>query len=246
MNSTIDLGGPGVACSAMRVRRLLAGELPGDERARVQSHFDGCERCRATGREIALERERLLADVPFETFAAGVAEKLAESRVLRPSFGRRLMRAAPLAIAATLLVLGGAPIALKVLRGDDGYGTRTKGGAGASLFVQDAQGTRELAAATVVAPGAKLLVNLKPGGRAFAAVVLAEPGELSVIYEGPAKAGPLPESFEWTGKGRAELVIIYADDAVHADALRSRLASGKPVEPDDTGADVVTFRLRRD
>src|SRR5438105_8764716 len=89
----------------MRVRRLAAGELTGAELERTQAHVDGCERCAATQREIAVEREALQRDVPFPAFAAGVAEKLAQ----RPqqSFSRwvPLAAAAALALAAGALVL---------------------------------------------------------------------------------------------------------------------------------------------
>src|SRR5207237_2854217 len=71
-----DLGGPGPACSALRVRRFAAGELSGVEQERMQAHVDGCSRCQAALREIETEKARLLRDVPFEQFAAGVAEKL--------------------------------------------------------------------------------------------------------------------------------------------------------------------------
>ena len=40
-----DLGGPGPACSALRVRRFVAGELSGVERERMQAHLEGCARC---------------------------------------------------------------------------------------------------------------------------------------------------------------------------------------------------------
>ena len=33
----LDLGGPGAGCSAMRVRRLLAGELSGVEKERTEA-----------------------------------------------------------------------------------------------------------------------------------------------------------------------------------------------------------------
>ncbi|HMC35263.1 MAG TPA: hypothetical protein VKH65_12675, partial [Myxococcales bacterium] len=68
----VDLGGPGTGCSAMRVRRLTAGELQGADRDRTQQHVDGCARCQAVLRELADERVRLARDVPFDAFAAGV------------------------------------------------------------------------------------------------------------------------------------------------------------------------------
>ncbi len=225
----LDLGGPGPGCSAMRVRRLLAGELSGAEKERAQAHLAGCARCAETEREIAQEKAALLRDVPFPAFAAGVAERLAQ----RP---RRSMitRWAPLAAAAGLsLVAGGL-----LLRPSDTESVRSKGAATAQLFVQDARGVRVLGAAESVAPGAQLRLSLHPAGRRYAAAVLIEPGETSVLYSGAAVNGPLPQAFEWTGQGAATLLVVLSDQPLEAAQLRS--AQDAP-----RGADVVQVQLRR-
>src|SRR5216684_5029577 len=103
-------GGPGTACSAMRVRRLVAGELQGTDRERTQQHVDGCARCQSVLTELADERARLARDVPFEAFAAGVAEKLAQAH--QPP---RFVRWAPLAAAAALLLVVGTALTLSRL-----------------------------------------------------------------------------------------------------------------------------------
>ena len=227
----LDLGGPGPGCSALRVRRLLAGELSGVEKERTEAHVAGCERCAATQREIAAEREALRRDVPFPQFAAAVAEKLA--RRPQRSF---VARWAPLAAAAGLALVAGSVL---VLRPADTERERTKGGsASAQLFVQDARGVREMAAGDAVAEGARLLLSLHPGSRKHAAAILLEPGESSVIYAGPAVNGPLPQSFEWTGKGVATLLVVLSDSKVDPTSLRS--AADAP-----RGSDVLTVTLHR-
>src|SRR6266404_277358 len=128
----LDLGGPGPGCSALRVRRLLAGELSGVEKERTEAHVAGCARCAAVQQEIAAEREALRRDVPFPQFAAAVAEKLAH----RPQ--RSLVsRWAPLAAAAGLLLDTGTVL---VLRPTETETVRPKGAASAQLFVQDKSG----------------------------------------------------------------------------------------------------------
>lgn len=196
----LDLGGPGFGCSAMRVRRLAAGELTGAEKERTLAHLAGCERCTATQREIALENEQLRRDVPFPQFAAGVAEKLAQ----RPQ--RTASRWLPLAAAAALALVAG----LQVLRPTDTETVRSKGGASAQVFVQDSGGVRELGG-DAVAQGARLLVSLHPAGRKTVSVELIEPGETSVIYQGRAVNGPLPQAFEWTGSQKATLRIVFSN-----------------------------------
>jgi hypothetical protein len=214
----LDLGGPGPGCSAMRVRRLAAGELAGVEKERTLAHVAECPRCLEVQREILEEREALRREVPFPAFAAGVAEKLAQ-RPQRPSVARRAVtRWAPLAAAAGLALVAGRA----VLRPADTESVRGKGAATAQLFVQDARGARELARGEPVAQGARLLLSLHPGGRKQATAVLIEPGETSVIYAGPALNGPLPQAFEWTGSGKATLLIVLSDQPLDASRIRGR------------------------
>jgi anti-sigma factor RsiW len=88
----------GVTCSAMRVRRLVHGELLESERGSVEAHVDGCGRCRRTVEELREEREALRRDAPFPAFAAGVAEKLAAGRT-KPRLASRMMGVAAAAAA---------------------------------------------------------------------------------------------------------------------------------------------------
>ena len=226
----LDLGGPGAGCSAMRVRRLLAGELSGVEKERTEAHVEGCERCAAVRQEIAAEREALRRDVPFPQFAAAVAEKLAR----RPQH-RFATRWAPLAAAAGVALIAGT---LLVRRPVETETVRAKGAASARLFIQDGKEVRELSAGDAVPEGARLLLSLRPAGRKRAAAVLVEAGETSVIYQGRAVNGTLPQAFEWTGKGVATLLVVLSDSAVDAKSIRS--AADAP-----RGADVLTVTLRR-
>ena len=226
----VDLGGPGPGCSALRVRRLLAGELSGVEKERTEAHLADCPRCAAVREEIAAEREALRRDVPFPQFAAAVAEKLAHKP--QRSFAARW---APVAAAAGVLLIAGTAL---VIRPADTERERSKGAASAQLFIKDARGVRELAAGEAVAPGARLLLSLQPAGRKQAAAVLLEPGEASVIYSGPAVSGTLPEAFEWTGNGVATLLVVLSDTTV--DAAKIRSAADAP-----RGSEVLAVTLHR-
>jgi hypothetical protein len=212
----------------MRVRRLLAGELAGAEKERVERHLAECARCAETQREVALEAEALRRDVPFPAFAAGVAERLAQ----RPKRSM-IARWAPLAAAAGLALASGAAL---VLRPADTE-VRIKGAATAQLFVEDARGVRELHE-EAVARGAKLLLALHPAGRKSVAAVLIERGETSVLYSGAAVNGPLPQAFEWTGQGAATILIVFANEPL--DAAKLHGAQDAP-----RGSDVVEVKLHR-
>jgi hypothetical protein len=241
MMQTLDLGGPGPGCSAMAVRRLVAGELQGAERDRLSDHVKGCARCQVTERELATERTELAAAIPFDRFAAGVAERLA--RPAKVSRFSRPMAWASMAIAASLLAVVGAQVWLHEL----GQGsprevaTRVKGGAGAQLYVQDQSGSRALGPNESVASGAKLLLSLEPAGHRFAAAALVDRDGPAVLYVGPAKAGPLPQAFEWTAEGTARLIVQYADQPIDQGSFLNLL--GKGLGP-PAGAEQVTLELK--
>ena len=239
-----SLGGPGVACSAMRVRRLAAGELSGDDRTRTEAHVAGCARCQETGRELAAERARLEADLPFETFAAGVAERLAA--VPRP---RRSFRGVGLALAAGLAAAVAVPALLRVAhdRGAGDGASRIKGGAELSVWVPAPGGGRALAPGEPVPGGAALRVGLPAGARRFAAVALVDRDGVVVLYAGGAAPGPLPGAFEWTGDGEGTLVAVLDDRPVDGAALARRVARGGIAAASPGGsAEVVVRSLRRE
>jgi len=213
-----------VPCSAMRVRRLLAGELAEADRSEMQAHLESCARCQRTVQELQGEREALERDMPFPAFAAGVAEKLAARRQ-RPRFAPWT---SALAAAAAILIVAGT----FVLRPSTGeMGVRSKGGAPAQIFVNDATGTRVLSAGERIADGAKLRLSLHPGARKYAAAVLLEPSEASVLYDGPAVDGPLPQAFEWTGAAREARVLVVLSDQ-ELDAKNLHHASDAPRDAD--------------
>jgi hypothetical protein len=224
----VDLGGPGTACSATRLRRFRAGELRGAELERTEQHLRECGRCQATVRELDEERARLLRDVPFESFAAGVAEKLARSAA-----PPRWSRWAPLAAAAALLVAVGTSLTLR--QSDEGV--RTKGGAAVSVFEKTGAQVKRTDGKVGSGP---IVVRLNPAGHAYVAVMLAEPAETSLLYDGPART-QLPEAFEWTGDARqATLIAVFSDRPIDAQAL---LRAGATAAP--SGAEVVRVPLER-
>lgn len=233
-----SLGGPGVACSAMRVRRLAAGELVGDERARTEAHVAGCARCRGVEGELARERARLEAELPFETFAAGVADRLATPA------RRRFPSVSALALAASVAFAVALPFAL---RGPDRRDeVRVKGGAELALYLREGEGARALAPGEPVPAGGVLRVGFSAAGRRYAAVALVDADGAVVLHAGPAEAGVLPGAFEWTGAGEGTLVLVVDDAPVDAAALADRLArGGVPAASPGGRAEVVARPLRR-
>jgi hypothetical protein len=238
-----SLGGPGVACSAMRVRRLAAGELSGEDRARTEAHVAACARCRATERELEAERARLDGDLPFEAFAAGVAERLAAA----PPPPRRRFRAAGLALAASLAAAVAIPALLRLGPDRGGEpGSRTKGAPELALWASSPAGARPLAAGEPVPDGAALRVGLPATRHRFAAVALLDRDGVVILYAGAAAPGPLPGAFEWTGAGAGALVAVLDDRPVDGAALARRLSRGGIAAASPGGsAEVVDRTLRR-
>lgn len=236
--------GPGVACSALRVRRLVAAELAGDERARTEAHLAACARCQETARALEDERRALAAALPFESFAAGVAERLA-APAARP--GRRWTRPVALAAAAAVALGLALPLLGRLARlpgAEDGW--RHKGAAELALYAKDARGVRVIAPGEPVPRGAALQVGLPPASaHGFAAVALVDRDGASVVYAGPAAAGPVGGAFEWTGEGDGELVLVLSDAPVDARALEERLARGGAAPAEGGGARVIVVPLRR-
>jgi len=233
--SAIALGGPGPGCSAMRLRRLAAGELAEPERLRLLEHLAGCARCQATRAELAEEQRQLGERLPFERFAAGVAERMAAPPVV-PSGWRRL---APLALAATLLVALSLPF-LATRERAPGEEIRLKGAAGLVLHADAPGGARPLAPGEPVPPAA-LRAVVRPGAWKEAALLLRDEDGLALLHAGPARAGPLPEAFHWTGR-EGELVLLLSE-APLSPAERDSLAAGAPPAGK---AEVVRLPLHRE
>jgi len=231
-----DLGGPGPACSALRVRRFTAGELEGVERERMQAHLEGCARCQAALREIEDEKARLVRDVPFERFAAGVAEKLAQ-----PVAPRRAWRKfVPLAAAAALLI--GIGIGRGVHKGEEDDGIRTKGSASARLYEKVGAEVVAVGPDGIVGNGPLQLVLASPD-RLQAVLLLVEGNEASILYAGPAKDARAP--FEWVGPAKsATLMTILSDQPLDAEAVRRGVAEqGAAGAP--KGAEVIARPIVR-
>lgn len=244
---TLDLGGPGVACSRMTLRRLSAGELPPEAAARAGAHLAGCARCQAEARAQEVEARALQQELPFEAFAAGVAERLAAgaARPATPAW----RRAAPLALAAALALGVAVPLVGRLSAERSGLlgepaGTRLKGGPAATLHLREGGVSRALAPGEPIPPGGALRLALAPAGRRFAAVALLDEDGPVLLQGGAAEATPGP-AFEWTGRGGA-LVVVFDDAPVDGAALLGRLARGGPgAAAPGAQAEVVVLQLRR-
>ena len=219
MATTVDLGGPGAPCSKSKVRRLLAGELSPEERARVSAHLLGCERCRAEGRELAAEREALVSALPFEQFASGVAERLARTQPARPRFWRW----APLLAAASVLIVA-VPLALRERTSEEQY-DGIKGSGPVQLYVKDARGVHAWQPGEGIPESADVHAELRAGPHdRFAAALLVEGGQAHALYSGLAHTEggkPRVVSFGWTGNHDAQLYVSLSREPIEVQKLQA-------------------------
>ncbi len=239
MNTT-NASGPD--CSATRVRRLLAGELVDPERGATELHLSACPRCQRIRREWQADRRALETQLPFERFAAGVAERLARAQAPPRRAARRWV---PLALAATLAVGVAVPLVARLGPSPGDEVRRKGGGASVAVYVQEGGAARALGPAEPVPAAARLRVGLEPAGRRFAAVLLVDEDGAATLYAGSARAGPLPGAFEWTGR-RGELVAVVDDEPVDAEAVAGRIRRGGGVDAPAGGRRMVTkLELKR-
>jgi hypothetical protein len=212
----------------LRLRRFRAGELPAAEGAEVERHAAACAPCRARLRAFDDEQRQFERAIPFDRFAGGVERA---HRVPR-------RRSAPALYAATAAVAAVAALALIFVmpRPAPTRSNHLKGGTSATLLVGGASGDPR-----PVAPGGR--VTLQPGERVrlgvrsdepryLAAVSIDEAGAVTALYpeHGPTLAvtpGPavsyLPDSLEFTGRGRERVVLVLAARAVAVESLAQAL-----------------------
>jgi len=101
---------------------LALGVLPGDERDGALAHVEACPRCQAIVDELSRTADDLLAAIPRAEppldFCAAVMARVRPARERRPA-QRRWANLAAAAVAAVLLVAGGAAVALRLQDQDE-------------------------------------------------------------------------------------------------------------------------------
>jgi hypothetical protein len=216
----------------MRVRRLVAGELQDADEQSAAEHVRGCARCQAVLGEIEAERARLARDVPFESLASGVAEKLARP----PPRALRASRLVPLAAAAALLLVVGTQIPRS------GPEVRGKGGAAVALYQRQGASAVALDAAGKTSGAGP--IALQVSGGAYAAAVLVEAGGTTLLYAGEAKLA-VQHPFLWTGgERRATIVVVVSDRPLDGEAVRWAVARDG-AEGAPPGSEVIVRPVER-
>lgn len=199
----------------LTLRRLLAEE-PLD--AAVAAHVKECAECTARLGKLKEEQKAFEADIPFERFAAGV-EKSARQQRAAPR------RSSTVTVLMALAACFVAFFAGKQVLEEGTGGNRVKGGGAVDLVIAGAAGQREAAELEQLASGERIRIGVS-GHRYVVALSIDDAGEVSTIYaeQLPGEAQTwLPESFEFTGKGREHLVVVLSDEPVGAEVVATQL-----------------------
>lgn len=208
------------------LRRLRAGELVGEDAARLSAHAAGCARCARIQRELEAEDAAVRAAVPLEKLQARL-EDAAAAKVVPL---RRISRAAPVIALALAAGIAGLVLAPRLASRQVAVENRTKGGLGLEVYVGGVGEPRRVDGREV-ALGAGENVRLKVHGnghRYVAVVSVDENGQVSPIYFSNGESLPLagaeellPQSIAFDGRGRERLVVLFSDGPLARDAVES-------------------------
>jgi hypothetical protein len=199
----------------LTLRRFLAEE-PLD--AETTDHLRGCAECTARLGKLKEEQRQFEAEIPFERFATGV-EKAA--RVQQRRAPSSTMVRVVIALAACFVAFFAGRQVLEEGAG----GNRIKGGGAVDFVIAGPAGQRPAAELEQLASGERVRIGVS-GYRHVVALSIDDGGEVSTVYAEtlPGEAQTwLPDSIEFTGKGREHLVVVLSDAPVGAEVLAAQL-----------------------
>jgi hypothetical protein len=217
------------------LRRFFAGELGEVERPAIEAHAGGCARCRTRLKEFGDEQRRFEQDISFDRFAAGVERATRTPRRVPAPKGATARWGFPaLGLAAAMaLTLTFAPM----LRPGSPGANRIKGGGSITVQIAGTGAGPQRAAATAapetLSPGERVRIGYQPGGHRYVtSLSIDDQGEVTPLYpeagrsllvgKGAAAATRyLPDSVEFTGKGKEVLLVVLSDQSLEVEAVKN-------------------------
>ncbi len=198
----------------LTLRRFLAQE---PVEAAVSEHLGSCGQCSTRLSKLKEEQRAFEAEVPLERFAAGVEKS---ARQLRHSPRKRSMVNVLIALAACFVAIFAGKQVI-----DEGGRNRVKGGASVDFVIAGPGGQRPAAELEQLASGERVRIGVS-GYPHVLALSIDDAGEVSLVYsetlEGDAQTW-LPESIEFTGKGREYVVVLLTDSPLATEAVSMQL-----------------------
>ena len=201
----------------LALRRLLAEE---SLEPSVVEHVGACGQCSTRISKFKEEQRAFEAELPFERFAAGVERAARQQKAApRKSSAVNVM----IALAACFV----AVFAGKQLLEEGGPTTNhIKGGATVDFVVAGASGQRPAGELEQLASGERIRIGVS-GHRHVLALSIDDAGEVSEVYSETLANGEgetwLPDSIEFTGKGREYVVVLLTDSPLITEAVSEQL-----------------------
>lgn len=213
---SLDGGGLRDTPGELTLRRFRAGELPGEERIRIEQRLADSAELRARLRALDDEQEAFEREVPFAEFAGGVDRARRHPPVVR----QRLPR-------GSFVALGAAAAAMALFVALPRSPTsRTKGGSQAAVSVRignvvtGAQRDARPDQIEVLVPGDRVRVGHHlEAARWLMVLSIDDAGVVTPLHprqgqavtvEATPQPSYLPDSIEFTAAGRERLVILVA------------------------------------
>lgn len=233
--------------SELTLRRFRAGELTPDDQAHVETQIANDAHLRAQMKAIAEEQAKFETDISFERFAGGVARAQRDLARKRVSWKLPALSASTMAFAAAAVFLllarpttapQGGLVSTHV-----GVGANRTKGSNAEIVaivrVASARGEQNTALPGKLFelhPGdrVRLGIHLRDSSEFVAAISTDEAGATTPVYPESGEAlrvvatkepTYLPDSFEFTGKGRETLYVLVAPAAFDVNAASQALGT---------------------
>lgn len=215
----------------LSLRRLCAGEFSAEKAAELDQHISACPVCRSKLRRLAEEQRDFQREVPFERFAGGVERARRVPRA-RPRSMWSIGFASVLAAAAVVVFFVGVPNrTYNRSKGANVEATARIATATGSMQRSMPPGSHE-----ILEPGERVRLGYQTADPRYLAVVsIDEQGEVSPLYP---EAGPalsvgvtretvyLPDSIEFTGKGREKVFLFLARNPFDSQAAKQAVTEG--------------------
>lgn len=215
----------------LSLRRLRAGELSDEQVVAADEHIAACALCRTKLRGLAEEQRAFEREIPFERFAGGVER------------ARRVPRPRPRSLWGLGLggALAAAAVAIFLMRAPAPSRNAVKGtSVEATIRIATANGSRQRVAPPgsheVLESGDRVRLGYTLAeARYLAALSVDEQGEVTPLYPesghalavaASAETVYLPDSVEFTGRGREKVFLFLARRPFDVQAARQAITAG--------------------
>jgi len=212
------------------LERLVADDLTGGDHQAVQSHLDGCERCRGEVARLRADIDSFTREVPFGAFEARQRARL--ERAPGRSFWRLFF---PLGLGLAAAMAAVLFVAVP-RRADDGYVGIKGAGVALTFAVREGTSLRPGVPGEAVTSGTVVQLSYDAGRHEHVALLGVDGAGVVTVYypdrgdtlgalpAGPAGAFPFSLTLDGT-PGVERFVAVFGDEAAALAPVRAAVAA---------------------